>query len=597
MKVPPQEILREVRKATDDGQLSRLKLLTLRDISNVARDFHLCRSERAHANDATSVEAWVRSFDRDTNSPVILYKRQGDTSFDISPAIDLPPGHADDFMLAIMFDTASDMLLRFGTGDRSVICVDSTHGTNAYNIQLSTVMVLDSNREGYPVAFLFSTRVTEDAFLAFFEAIKFRTGCAIACSCFMSDMAPQMYNSWSRVMGDCNNRLYCSWHVDKRLKENIQKLIKDNSCQQLETYQTLKTLVVEHNTATFEALFPVFMTSLKSKSSTQAFAKYLTDHFVPCIKRWAYCYRVGCAVNTNMCLERMHCSLKYKYLSGKKNRRLDSAIKAVTSLVTDRQFERLTALCKGKVTAKLSELRKRHISSLDPAEVTSTFATSTGDGMSWLVKSERNELEFYTVCRLCDTCTCELKCIPCRACLHMFACSCFDNAIHYNMCKHIHTICQFLLSTHEENGGETSNLVVDETQSRRDDEASVHASVLVRARSATRCREDVRHHFSDLALLVNDESTDEADLQIILEGLRGIKNKLAAQKSSRFLQPQETWTRAPMEPANKSVEPQRKFKSCKKSRLSTRVTLQKPTDEEAEDIQMRLNKSLLLGKT
>jgi hypothetical protein len=82
-----------------------------------------------------------------------------------------------------------------------------------------------------------------------------------------------------------------------------------------------------------------------------------------------------------------------------------------------------------------------------------------------------------------------------------------------------------------------------------------------------------------------------------LEGLRGIKNKLAAQKSSRFLQPQETWTRAPMEPANKSVEPQRKFKSCKKSRLSTRVTLQKPTDEEAEDIQMRLNKSLLLGKT
>jgi hypothetical protein len=57
MKVPPQEILREVRKATDDGQLSRLKLLTLRDIYNVARDFNLCRPERKHANDSTSVEA------------------------------------------------------------------------------------------------------------------------------------------------------------------------------------------------------------------------------------------------------------------------------------------------------------------------------------------------------------------------------------------------------------------------------------------------------------------------------------------------------------------------------------------------------------
>ena len=93
----------------------------------------------------------------------------------------------------------------------------------------------------------------------------------------------------------------------------------------------------------------MFMTSLKSNSSTQAFAKFLTDHFVPCAKRWAYCYRVGCAVNTNMCLERMHGVLKYKYLYGKKNRRLDSAIKAVTSLVSDRLFDRLTALAKGRL--------------------------------------------------------------------------------------------------------------------------------------------------------------------------------------------------------------------------------------------------------
>jgi hypothetical protein len=44
------------------------------------------------------------------------------------------------------------MLRTYGT---EIICIDGTHGTNAYGFELSTIVVLDDQHQGFPV--LFST--------------------------------------------------------------------------------------------------------------------------------------------------------------------------------------------------------------------------------------------------------------------------------------------------------------------------------------------------------------------------------------------------------------------------------------------------------
>ena len=41
------------------------------------------------------------------------------------------------------------MLKKFGPNQ--VICIDATHGTNAYDFSLLTVLVVDEYGEGYPV--------------------------------------------------------------------------------------------------------------------------------------------------------------------------------------------------------------------------------------------------------------------------------------------------------------------------------------------------------------------------------------------------------------------------------------------------------------
>ena len=64
----------------------------------------------------------------------------------------------------------------------------------------------------------YCNRATEETFKLFFQAIRAKCG-TIQCETFMSDIAPQFYNAWRLVMGECPHRLHCAWHVDKSFQE------------------------------------------------------------------------------------------------------------------------------------------------------------------------------------------------------------------------------------------------------------------------------------------------------------------------------------------------------------------------------------------
>ncbi|GFX98851.1 MULE domain-containing protein [Trichonephila clavipes] len=53
------------------------------------------------------------------------------------------------------------------------------------------------------------------------------------------------------------------------------------------------------------------------------------------LEKWAYCYRKGLGINTNMYLESLHEKIKYHYFDGKHVRRLDVAIDGLLKLVRD----------------------------------------------------------------------------------------------------------------------------------------------------------------------------------------------------------------------------------------------------------------------
>ena len=102
------------------------------------------------------------------------------------------------------------MLMKYGD---MCICMDSTHGTNAYDFNLITVLVMDGFGEGIPVAWVIANREDVTILVECLKAIKERTG-LLQPRWFMSDDANQYFNAWKGVFGSMETTL-CAWHVDQ----------------------------------------------------------------------------------------------------------------------------------------------------------------------------------------------------------------------------------------------------------------------------------------------------------------------------------------------------------------------------------------------
>lgn len=183
-----------------------------------------------------------------------------------------------------------------------------------------------------------------------------------------------------------------------------------------------------------------FCELLNEDNDTEEFSKYFNKEYVPRRLCWAYCFRLGSGINTNMHLERMHRTLKYSYLKGKHVKRLDKGINAIMRLVRDKCIDRLITINKGKISSKVSAIRLRHKTSM---ALDLNLITPCEKG--WNVASEK-KIDLYLVRQVKDYCECSLICSDCNAYSHKFLCSCHDSSIKYNMCKHIHLLCRSLRS-------------------------------------------------------------------------------------------------------------------------------------------------------
>jgi len=417
--IPFEKILEEIRENIANNHLERTHLLTKKDLYNIEASYNLNNEAVLHSNDATNVGAWVEKLKSDDKLSLVYYKSQGqiDTNH-----IQLKE---DDFLLLIMNDYQKSMLSKFGN---YVICIDETHGMNSYHFNLTTIMVLDDLREGFPCCFMISNRVDEVVLTIFFSKIRDQTG-IIHPNVFMSDMAESFYNAWVVEMEPPKHRLYCTWHVDRAWRKNLNKI--KNKTKQVEIYKVLRTLLVEQDAEAFSRMFDNAINRMAKDDETINFSNYFTSYYASSVQSWAYCHRIHAGINTNMHIERMHRTLKHIYLQGKKVKRLDKSLHALMKYTRDKSIDRLIVLHKGKICSKVKELRKRDKTSL---LMSLEMVLENVDHNNWNVLSGKTS-EMYEVNNLKSNCDCQINCSDCQSCIHCYSCSCIDSAIKWNMCN------------------------------------------------------------------------------------------------------------------------------------------------------------------
>ena len=114
---------------------------------------------------------------------------------------------------------------------------DDTHGTNAYEFHLITLMVIDEFGEGFQTAWRVSSHIDSDTLKRFFQAVKANVG-ELKPAWFMSDIADQFYNAWATTFTHTPKHIRCTWHVLWAWKNHL-KIIKDLDTEE-KLYHTLK---------------------------------------------------------------------------------------------------------------------------------------------------------------------------------------------------------------------------------------------------------------------------------------------------------------------------------------------------------------------
>lgn len=299
-----------------------MDLVTNKDLLNIKRDYKINVQEGVkHREDAVSIDMWVEECKSGDNNPVLFYKRQGESHEHL---------HDNDFCLIFMNEYQKSMFCTFG---KNIVAIDSTHGLNNYDFELTTVMVLDDYGEGFPVCSMFTNRKDTYINQVFFEKIRDAIG-VIEAKVFMSDITEVFFNAWFSVMGKVEHKLFCSWHIDRAWQKNLSKI--QNSSARQWVYKTLKTLQENMDIDSFQLNLKTFIEHLEEDPNTQSFAKYFTSTYAHNFQQWAYCFRKGCGINTNMVLESMHKTVKYFYLDGKTVKRLDKGLHAVLNYIRDK---------------------------------------------------------------------------------------------------------------------------------------------------------------------------------------------------------------------------------------------------------------------
>ncbi|XP_072399284.1 uncharacterized protein [Diabrotica undecimpunctata] len=331
------------------------------------------------------------------------------------------------------------MLLQFSN---NIVAIDSTHCLNAYDFELTTLVVVDEWGEGFPGACLLTNRKDTLIFELFFQTIKNKIG-VLTPNVFMTDITHIFYNAWRSIMGEVNMQLYCAWHVDRAWQLNMSKI--SNLEKRKIVYQSLKILHTVTDKEEFQKLLSNFIEQTFEDGETINFGEYFLNTYARNFQLWAYSYRQNAGINTNMRLESMHKIIKYVYLDGKKVKRLDKGLDALNKFIRDKVVERILKKVKGKNSSHIQLINKRHRTAIKEINQIKIIENINSSNM-WYVSelgSTTSSIKSYEVAKNGEPC-CHLTCSECHVCIHSFSCNCIDFSIKHTICKHIHSVASTL---------------------------------------------------------------------------------------------------------------------------------------------------------
>lgn len=400
---------------------NRKRTITTKDLRNIQLHYvpDLIPSKRQPENISTFVEQ---------NKDSILYFKNNNEDVSITTLKKSTTFSFEDNDFVLIFMNVEQKRKLELLAENRVINIEGTHAlSNPEKYNLHTLMVLNLNQEGLPVAFLLSNREDETVMTCFMECIKTQVG-ELKVKTLISDMQPIYFKSWTNVMPLPQYNLHCTWHVS----QEWDRLCKKIPLQKRDQFRsTLDSLHKELDENKFRIMLEDFIA--QTDPDYQKFMENFKTNYLKNAEQWAFCYRVYAEIDTNTDLH-----FKCNVLEGKKVKTVAGCLESIKNYLSFIYREEEMKKINGYTPSKLKLLNDKHMTALE--QMNNFTIYHLDEPGKWQVISSEN---IYTVCQQKPQCLsdCLLKCAECNnVCLHEYKCSCMDHSIMYNMCEHIHAV-------------------------------------------------------------------------------------------------------------------------------------------------------------
>ncbi|KAI5754976.1 hypothetical protein M8J77_013096 [Diaphorina citri] len=443
LNASPMDIVRNVQNRAqqveaDTGAVSKDVNVTSKVIREQMRKKNM--ASLLHSDDAKSVQLLADKLLRDDPDMVVIYKPLGEACVVAPDGASVLNEEDDLFMFGFQTQEQRQLMIE---GCSNILVVDETHCTNQYDYQLLNVLIVDNNRNGWPVAHLITSKSDEHSLKHFFSALKGKCP-DLNVNCVITDDDPSLINAMNAgfsVNADTQmnlRHLLCKWHLLRSFRKNLNEKAPRNLVDEM--FVALKIIVNTRNSNTFDDLVKAFLSKYGENASKfiDYFQRYLLDGR---IQKWAMCHRnfPHQAVDTTGHVESFHRRLKNDYMLRKPNKRIDKLIELLLTIASDDLWKRK----RNATFCTLPSIKScAHEKSLEIPDSNITYLTDN----VWEVKSSHPG-QPHEIIKLTDDCNhdhCITKCtVPScfNLCSHLYYCSCLDVN---PLCKHIHKLHSFL---------------------------------------------------------------------------------------------------------------------------------------------------------
>ncbi|GFW05709.1 hypothetical protein TNCV_3407751 [Trichonephila clavipes] len=112
----------------------------------------------------------------------------------------------------------------------------------------------------------------------------------------MTDDSESFFNAWKTVFGIPEERLLCTWHIDRSWRRSISRLIMKKEIK-VETYKIVQSLLVETDEAAFDIMLKEALKMFDKKEEMKEFKRYFEQTYI----QWNMCKHIHfiCSKNLN----------------------------------------------------------------------------------------------------------------------------------------------------------------------------------------------------------------------------------------------------------------------------------------------------------